>query len=168
MMAVRPLENVSKSYYQIKYKMNKKTGMLLFSMAFFSLAQAEKILMVNGEMAERSNLAEITFVGDDLELKYADGSSFKLDMESVEVKFSATSGINAATANICSIGSSVDDHIYLKNIEKGSVIQIIRTDGIVLYSAIANGSEMTINTDKLTPSPYLLKVGNQIVKFLKK
>ncbi|MBR2262292.1 MAG: hypothetical protein IJ916_11445 [Paludibacteraceae bacterium] len=148
--------------------MTKKTATLLFAMTFSCLIHAEKALMINGDVAEKNDISEITINGDELELKYADGSTFKLDMEAVEVKFFGTNSINATAANVYSINSFVDDYISLKNIEQGSVIQIIKTDGTVLYSAIANDVEMTINTDKLTPAPYLLKVGNQIIKFFKK
>lgn len=148
--------------------MNKKLLSSLFAFGLSTFCFAEKTVMINGSEAEKSDVSEITFAGDNLELKYADGSTFKLDIETIEINFSDATSVGGAVANSFSLSSMVDDQLSLTGLEIGMLVQIIRVDGRVLYSAVADGDAMNISVAGLSPAPYLIKVGKQIVKFIKK
>lgn len=148
--------------------MNKKLLTSFLALGLSVYAYADKIVMINGAKAEKSDVSEITFAGDNLELKYADGNTFKLDIETVEINFSDATATGGVMANTFSLNSLVEDQLLLTGLEKGMLVQIIRVDGRILYSAVANDDAMEISVAGLTPAPYLIKVGNQIVKFIKK
>ena len=148
--------------------MTRKLISLILAIGFSTFVHAGKTLMINGEKAERDDVSTITFAEDELELRYSDGSTFKLDIETVEINFSVSSGTDGVPTNTFSVNTLVEDHILLSGLEKGSQVQIIRTDGKVLFSTVAEESELTIHTDKMSPAPYLIKVGNQFVKIIKK
>lgn len=141
---------------------------LLLAIGFSSFAYAGKAVMINGEKAERSDVSSIIFDEDELELEYTDGSKFRLDIETVEIDFSSSNNLNAVSANTFSISTLVEDHIFLTELEIGAQIQIIQTDGKVLYSTVVEKTELTIPTNEMAPAPYLIKIGNQIVKIIKK
>ena len=148
--------------------MHKKLLTMAFACGLAFQANAEKQVLINNTPAERNDVAEITFAGDNLLLKYADGNSFKLDMEEVEINFSDLTSTGVATSGLFSLNTLVDDRIVLTGVQEGNQVQIINIEGRVLFSTTANANEVNIATSFLEPAPYLIKVGNQIIKFIKK
>lgn len=148
--------------------MVKKLFIPFLALGMSAICHAEKTVLINGTEAEKSNVAEITFAGDNLELKYADGSTFKLDIEAIEINFSDATISKGVIANTFALNTLVENQLSLTGLEIGDQVQIIRVDGRVLYSAVAEEKTMNIAVDGLTPAPYLVKVGKQIVKFIKK
>lgn len=148
--------------------MNKKLLTSFLALGLSAYCYADKIVMINGSEADKGDVSEITFAGDNLLLKYSDGNTFKLDIETVEINFSDATTTGGVMANTFSYNSLVEDQLLLTGLEKGKQVQIIRVDGRVLYSAVAEGNAMAIPVNGLAPAPYLIKVGNQIVKFIKK
>lgn len=128
---------------------------------------ADKTVYVNGTKAEK-DLAEITFAGDNVVLKYADASTFTLDMEQVEIDFGKDAGVMVNGAEYFSVNTLVDDQISVSGAEIGQSLQIVGADGKVFYAATAEAEDVTIPTSNLTAGAYLLKVGNRTIKFIKK
>ncbi len=149
-------------------KTDKKIIAGCVAIAFSLFCHAEKTLTINGSLAERSDVTEITFAGDNLQLKYESGEVFKIDMEAVEINFSDGTSLKKSFANTFTCNSLIQDQINLSGIEPGATIQIFRMDGQLLYHSVAEDTKATIYVAELAPAPYLLKVGGQIVKFIKK
>lgn len=149
-------------------KTSKKIIAGCVAIAFSLCCHAEKTLTINGSQAERSDVKEITFAGDNLKLTYENGETFAMDMETVEINFTETTSIKESFANTFSYNTLVEEQLELSGLEAGSLVQVFRMDGRLLHSSIAEGERMTIPVSNYTSGSYLLKAGNQIVKFMKK
>lgn len=148
--------------------MNKRLLVSVFAAGLSVGAFAEKQVLINGAVAEKSDVVEITFKGDDLELKYSDGSSFLLDMETVEIDFMGGTSLAGVSSGIFSLNSVPEEELRLQGVRQGALIQIIATGGKLLYMEQAGAGDVVIPISFLRPGAYLLKAGSQVVKFIKK
>ena len=148
--------------------MDKRLLTTFFALWMSAFAYSEKQVLINGSVADKSDVGEITFQGDDLLLTYSDGSSFRLDMESVVINFSEATSAGGSLSSILSLNTMVEGELRLTGVETGTPIQIIGVDGKVFYSSLAEDSEFSISVAFLPSAPYLIKIGNQIIKFIKK
>lgn len=149
-------------------KKNKKILAGCVALAFSLCCHAEKTLMINGSQAERSDVVEITFAGDYLKMAYDNGETFAMDMETVEINFTDATSIKESFANTFSYNTLVEDQLELTGLETGSLVQIFRMDGQLLFSSHIEGEAVSIPVSNYASGSYLLKAGNQIVKFIKK
>ncbi|MBP5455762.1 MAG: hypothetical protein J6Y37_04630 [Paludibacteraceae bacterium] len=148
--------------------MDKRLLTSFFALWIAAFAYSEKQVLINGTAADRSDVGDITFQGDDLLLTYSDGSSFRLDMESVVINFSDVTSSGGSLSSILSLNTIVGESIWLTGVEEGTPIQIIGVDGKIFYSSRAENSDFSISVATLPSSPYLIKIGDQIIKFIKK
>lgn len=149
-------------------KKNKKLFAGCLAFAFTLCCHAEKTLMINGSQAERSDVVEITFAGDNLRMAYQNGETFSMDMETVEINFTDATSIKESFANTFSYNTLVGNLLELSGLESGSLVQIFRADGQLLHASTAKGEDMTIPVSDYPSGSYLMKANNQIVKFIKK
>lgn len=135
-------------------------GLFLFGgiMAQDSVVQR---LTVNGEIVEKV-VTRITFEGDSVVLAFYDTSSQRADMEQVKIVFENSTGINGLSAY--AVKSPVDEKIDLANIPADADIVIFDAGGKKLLAT----KKHTLDVKGLKPGVYVLKVANQIVKFVKR
>ena len=62
----------------------------------------------------------------------------------------------------------IGDELHLSNIAEGTAVTIYDATGKVLQQVKATDTTLSLNTASLKNGVYVLKAGNQIVKFLKK
>ncbi|MCQ2219291.1 MAG: hypothetical protein MJZ33_12570 [Paludibacteraceae bacterium] len=148
--------------------MYKRLLASVFALGFSVLVFADKQVLINGSIAEKSDVTEITFKGDNLVLTYSDGSTFMLDMETVEINFSDATSTGGVLAGVFSLNTLVEDELVLSGLQIGEQIQIMGVDGKIYYSSFAEAENVRVSTASLAPSPYIIKVGKQIIKFIKK
>lgn len=148
--------------------MYKKLLASLFALGLTASSFAEKQILINGSPAEKSDIEEISFMGDNLILKYSDGDSFTLDIETVEINFSDATSNGSILAGIFTLNSWVKDEIHVSGVTVGTPIQIISVDGKTIYASHAEAEDVTISSAAFTPATYIIKIGSQIVKFIKK
>lgn len=146
----------------------KKT-LLLSLIAFCGATQAfaDKTVYVNGNKVD-TDVESITFKGDNLSLVTPSSSTSNYDIEEVEIDFDDAEGVENTSSTLLSFNSEVSESLDLTGVEPGTALQIIAADGKVVYTGTATGSEVTISTSQLAAAPYVLKVGNQTYKFIKK
>lgn len=118
-------------------------------------------LTVNGETIEKT-VAKVTFEGDDLVLHFSDETTLKADMAVVTIAFDASSGIS--TVLIGEMRRLVDDQLVLGNVPQGAKAILFDAAGKQLLTT----TDSTIDMRRMKSGVYMLKVGSQIVKFMKR
>jgi hypothetical protein len=144
-----------------------KKLLLLFSaimLMFVSPVKAgtTQTLIINGEVVEKV-VTKITFEGDLAVLTFADETVISEDMGNVIMRFtsSPTSIQNVETFQL---NKAVGDNLEINGLVEGIQVQVVDATGkqiIVTYDS-------KINISSLKPGMYILKAGNQIIKFAKK
>lgn len=138
----------------------------LFVMSLCGIAQADvqQTLTINGQKVEKV-VSQITFVGDNVVLHF-DGSEESYPMNDVQIDFSGTAGIN--TVSTFKLGGIVDGQLNIAGLADGTPIAVYDISGNRVASERANGEVTVVNLDRLNGGVYILKAGNQIVKFVKR
>jgi hypothetical protein len=67
-----------------------------------------------------------------------------------------------------SFNGLIGDVLTLSNVAEGTTVTIYDATGKVLQQVKATDTTLSLNTASLKSGVYVLKAGNQIVKFLKK
>lgn len=147
--------------------MKKKIIMVaLFAFALFATASASIVqtLTINGEKVEKV-VSRLTFDGDNVVL-LLDDTEVSYPMNDVEIAFSTTTSINGIST--FRINGLVDDVLNISGLTKDTVIAIYDTTGKKLVSAKADGDAMHVALRGFSSGVYIMKVGNSVVKFIKR
>ena len=144
-----------------------KKLLLLFSaimLMFVSPVKAgtTQILIINGEVVEKV-VTKITFEGDLAVLTFADETFISEDMGNVIMQFTS-SPTSIKNVEAFQLNKAVGDNLEIDGLVEGTQLQVFDASGkqvIVTYDS-------TINVSSLKPGMYILKAGNQIIKFAKK
>ena len=144
-----------------------KKLLLLFSAIMLMLVSPVKAgttqtLIINGEVVEKV-VTKITFEGDLAVLTFADETFISEDMGNVIMQFTA-SPTSIKNVEAFKLNKAVGDNLEINGLVEGTQFQVFDASGkqvIVTYDS-------TINVSSLMPGMYILKAGNQIIKFAKK
>ncbi len=137
----------------------------LFLTVGTAFADNSQIVIINGQKVEKV-ATKITFNGDNAVVSFSDGSSQSADMSQVVIYLNVSTDISKVqTFNYNGI---IGDDIRLSNIAEGTTVTIYDATGKVLQQVKATDTTLSLNTASLKNGVYVLKAGNQIVKFLKK
>ena len=125
-------------------------------------AGTTQTLIINGEVVEKV-VTKITFEGDLAVLTFADETVISEDMGNVIMRFtsSPTSIQNVETFQL---NKAVGDNLEINGLVEGTQVQVFDATG----KQVIVTNDTTINVSSLKPGMYILKAGNQIVKFAKK
>ena len=144
-----------------------KKLLLLFSAVMLMLtvpAKAAKTqaLIINGEVVEKV-VTKITFEGDLAVLTFSDDTEISEDMSNVVLRFldSPTSIKGITTYQMNKV---VGDNLLINGLADETKVIIYDASG----KDVITTSGSNINVSGLKPGMYILKAGNQIVKFVKK
>ena len=153
--------------------MKKKTLFAALAVLVSStVAMAGQQLVINGEAVAGKTVSSISFSGDNAILKYADNTTETYDMEVVVVTFDGETGNTSIKNYISSAGfelsGAVEDEMTIKGLTAGEQISVYSLNGRCEMSAKATAEEMTIDASGLSRGMHLIKVGTQVVKFIKK
>ena len=137
----------------------------LFLTVGTAFADNSQIVIINGQKVEKV-ATKITFNGDNAVVSFSDGSSQSADMSQVVIYLNVSTDIRKVeTFNFNGI---IGDELHLSNIAEGTAVTIYDATGKVLQQVKATDTTLSLNTASLKNGVYVLKAGNQIVKFLKK
>ena len=137
----------------------------LFLTVGTAFADNSQVVIINGQKVEKV-ATKITFNGDNAVVSFSDGSSQSADMSQVVIYLNVSTDISKVqTFNYNGI---IGDELRLSNIAEGTTVTIYDATGKVLQQVKATDTTLSLNTASLKNGVYVLKAGNQIVKFLKK
>jgi len=126
-------------------------------------AIAAQLLTINGETVEKT-VTRITFDGDNVVLHFGDETSSH-DMESVLLQFKKTDDIaNIQTGFVTGL---VGDMLFVEGIESGAHLEVYSIQGMLCTEVVAAGNSAEIDMSGFNAGVYILRVGNQVVKFVK-
>lgn len=123
-------------------------------------AETTQNLVINGEVVAKV-VAQMTFEGDNVLLTFSDGTSRTDDMSTVKLSFVNSSSIQELTTY--RLRGVVGDELSFEGLENGTEISIFDASG----KQMLRSKEKTVNVHVLKAGVYVLKAGNQIVKFVK-
>jgi len=118
-------------------------------------------LVVNGETVAKT-VTKITFSGDNVVLHFADTSTQEADMSTVVLSFSETSAIKELTTY--SLRGLVGNSLNLSGLKAGTETAVYDAAGKLMLRSTAS----KLDVSNLRAGIYVLKAGNQIVKFVKR
>ena len=137
----------------------------LFLTVGTAFADNSQIVIINGQKVEKV-ATKITFNGDNAVVSFSDGSSQSADMSQVVIYLNVSTDIRKVET--FSFNGLIGDELHLSNIAEGTAVTIYDATGKVLQQVKATDTTRSLNTASLKNGVYVLKAGNQIVKFLKK
>ena len=143
-----------------------KKLLFLFSAALLMLASPIKAvttqtLIINGEPVEKV-VTKITFNGDLAVLTFSDATEISEDMGNVILRFSSAP-TSIKDIAVFQMNKVVGDNLLINGLADET--QVVIYDASVKDIITTYGSN--INVNGLRPGIYILKAGNQIVKFVK-
>ena len=144
-----------------------KKLLLLFSAIMLMLVSPVKAgttqtLIINGEVVEKV-ITKITFEGDLAVLTFADETVVSEDMGNVIMRF-MSSPTSIKNVEAFQLNKAVGDNLEIDGLVEGTQLQVFDATG----KQVIVTNDPTINVSSLKPGMYILKAGNQIVKFAKK
>ena len=119
----------------------------------------KQTLTINGETVEKA-VVSITFDGDNVVLHFDDASEQSADMNTV------TLNIDVSGTGISVLKGEVTDRLSIEGLPEGTPVTIYDASGRLVLSSLA--SNLSPLTSHLPHGVYVLKAGNQIVKFVKR
>lgn len=147
-------------YFFIMKRFLLAAGLLIMGA---SSAFSTQILTINGETVEKV-VSRMTFDGDNVVLHFGNETSTH-DMEAVSLEFKQFDGIDNIQAGF--ITGLVGDLLVIEGVENGTVIEIYNMQGILCTSQKTVGNSAEIDMSGFNAGAYILRAGNQIVKFVK-
>jgi hypothetical protein len=137
----------------------------LFLTVGTAFADNSQVVIINGQEVQKV-ATKITFSGDNATVSFSDGSSQTADMAQVVIYLNVTTDIRKVET--FSFNGLIGDVLTLSNVAEGTTVTIYDATGKVLQQVKATDTTLSLNTASLKNGVYVLKAGNQIVKFLKK
>lgn len=143
----------------------KKIFTLMISLFFLgtTITNAENVqsLIINGEIVAKT-VAKITFDGDNVVLHFSDATQQTADMGGVIITFSDPTAIQSLTT--FQMKGIVSGKLNLQNVREGATINIYDAAGRQVVST----RQTEIDMSRQKAGIYVLKVDNQVVKFVKR
>lgn len=145
----------------------KKQSLLTLILALWAGVSAFAVqkLTINGENVEKT-VTQITFDGDNVVLHFADATSQTTDMDGVTIEMDVATGIDMVN-NAFSLKGMVDGTLDISGLETDAVSIYDASGRMVLRAPVSSGS-IRMDVNQLHSGMYILKAGNQIVKFMKR
>ncbi len=137
----------------------------LFLTVGTAFADNSQVVIINGQEVEKV-ATKITFSGDNAIVTFSDGTTDTADMSNVVIYLNVSTDISKVQT--FNYNGLIGDDIRLSNIAEGTTVTIYDATGKVLQQVKATDTTLSLNTASLKNGVYVLKAGNQIVKFLKK
>ncbi|MDE7350568.1 MAG: T9SS type A sorting domain-containing protein [Muribaculaceae bacterium] len=140
-------------------------ALLLISSGTASV-MADAVLTVNGQKVEKT-VTRLTFEGDNVKVTFGDNSTSSHDMEDVSFSFVPSAGIETISS-FGTLSVTVGDRLEISGTTNGCRLQVFDLQGRLSVQATAMGDTCEIDISHLEGGAYILKAGNDIVKFFKR
>lgn len=145
--------------------MKNKIIILFFLLAGLCYtASGSPSFKVNG--TEISTVVEsITFDGDNAILHFSDGTQSSHDMSTLEILFPEISTLIESNSYILS--QMVHDQLVIDNCAGNQLVCIFDMSGRLMHQTRSEEGMFSIDVNHMNAGVYILKIGNEAVKFIK-
>lgn len=137
---------------------------LLLSAGGFT-ASANAVLTVNGQQVQKA-LTHLTFDGDNVIVHYADNSTSNHDMAAAAINFDTTTGLTELTFSELTV--TVGNTLEISGVAEGCLLQIFDIRGRLAGQVRSESTQCSMDISSLESGVYLLRAGNEVVKFVKR
>ncbi len=134
-------------------------------MGLCAIADGVQSITINGETVEKV-ATQLSFDGDNVILTYSDGTTQTVDMGTVQIAFSATNSIG--TLSTFEYKGIINGEMVVGGLPVGSSYAVYDTAGKQLFTGRVVSSETRLDVRQLRTGIYMLRIGNQVVKFVKR
>ena len=136
------------------------------SMAGGLFAETTQTLLINGEKVDKV-VSSISFDGDNVVLHFGNDTESH-DMNLVSLSLDHTSGLK--NLNVFTFNGKIEGGVLsVSGVDNGTPIYIFNLSGVTQTSATADSNgQATIDINTLPGGVYILKAGNNCVKFVKR
>lgn len=148
----------------MKKKISILASLVIAGSSMAALANA--VFTVNGQKVEKA-VAHLTFDGDNVNLNYADQTSESHDLEALAIKFD-DSLTAVGSLNFSKLSVTVGSTLEINGIEPGTQLSVYDVNGRMIASQVAADSYEVIDLSAAPAGVYILRAGNEIVKFVKR
>lgn len=129
-----------------------------------TLASTQTIT-INGETVDKV-AAQLTFDGDNVILHFTDGTTQSADMDEVAITFETATSIS--NISVFNLKNSTDGNLDVTGIKAGQKIEIYDITGKKVMQGVATEQSTHIDLAGVKSGVYILRAGNNIVKFVKR
>lgn len=142
---------------------------MFFGLAFESYAETSvtgQTITING-LAVNKTATELTFDGDNVILHFSDGTSQSADMESVSIVFNnSTTGLNQIQTFV--FNDIADGSLDVSGIQPGQMLEVFDVSGRKVLTTKVSVNNTHVDISNFRPGVYILRAGNNIIKFTKR
>lgn len=143
------------------------TVCLLCSMALGAWADATQTITVNGVSVTGKTVTSISFEGANAVVLYSDNSKETSPIEQVKISF-AYSGTGIKKVSVFNFNGVVDGQLHLGGLKAGTAIVVYDAAGKVQTKTKAAEGETVVDVNNLQRGVYMVRAGEQVIKFMKK
>ncbi|MDD2559428.1 MAG: T9SS type A sorting domain-containing protein [Bacteroidales bacterium] len=138
----------------------------LFSM-FSMKAFSERIVRIEGQELEQA-VSRISFRGDTAILHFGEGDSLATHCLLLAVEFTAQSGLSSLqNSRVLLARNPVKDYLPLENLEVGNSLLLYDNEGRLIKKQKVSSSSEQIDLSGLPAGVYLLRTGQDLIRFVK-
>lgn len=143
---------------------NKIIILFILLAGFWCTASGSPSFKVNG--TEISTVVEsITFDGDNAILHFSDGTQSSHDMSTLEILFPEISTLIESNSYILS--QMVHDQLVIDNCAGNQLVCIFDMAGRLMHQMRSEEGMFSIDVNHMNAGVYILKIGNEAVRFIK-
>ena len=124
------------------------------------------VININHIHALYQSTSFCSFDGDNVILHFNDGTQLSADMASVIINFGTTTGIDNIQA--FNLKGTVGGILNLTGITPGQTIQIYDISGKKILETKVSVESQNVDISSAKAGAYILRTGNNVVKFIKK
>lgn len=147
-------------------KLKLLSAVLLLVSSGTATVMADAVLTVNGLKVEKT-VTRLTFEGDEVKVTFSDDSESSHDMADVSFSFVPSAGVGSVLS-FSTLNISVGDRLEISGTYAGCRLQVFDLKGQLSAQAVASCNTCVIDISHLEGGAYILKAGNEIVKFIKR
>lgn len=142
-------------------------GFCMLLATAFACHATTHTLTINGQTVDRV-VKQLTFDGDNVVIHFNDGGNHSADMGGVEVSFNhQTTGIG--DVDMFTFNGYVEgDLLVIEGVETGAPVEVYDLSGVQVLTAVAAEGRTELGVGHLQAGVYVLRAGNNVVKFAKR
>ena len=145
-------------------------ALVLSSIVAVIADEVKPVITVNGTEVEKA-MSEITFSGNNVIISYVDGTSASFaKTDEIILTFDGTTAVGSVEAayETFSYNGIVDGQLKVSGLADGTKVQVYSASGLNVGAGVVADGSVSLNVSGLSSGVYVLRVGKNVIKFMKK
>lgn len=144
---------------------------LMGAMGLNALADTtQQTITINSVEVTGKQVTAIAFSGDNATLTYSDNTTAteSMDVISILLSYDAAKPSAISDVNVFEFNGIVGGNLQVGGLESGTPVQVFSITGKVCATGVAQDGQASIDVSSLGRGLYIVRAGNQAIKFVKK